>query len=204
MAVTFGLSALVAVEWPSDPAQAVARELRERGVAVPDDWRALYHANHIDSPAGAAVPEPAHVSAALTAAGVDAPDNAPRRAVVAAFDPTVDTRTGARRAVTAAAAGGSVGLLANITTPEALRRALVRSSLDRSAFDAVCSAAGCGWQKPDRRAFESVARRLGVGVERITHIGREAADAGIRDAGGEFLDLRETPLTAVADRLVDS
>lgn len=198
--MSFGLSALLAVEWPSEPAEVIAAELRDRGVAVPDDWRSLYHAEHVENPQGAAVPEPAHVSAALSAAGVEAPGNAPRRAVVAAFDPSVETRPGAERAVAAAGERGPVGLLANVTTPESLRRAVIRSELDRDAFDAVCSAAGCGWRKPDPRAFESLARRLGVEPTQLTHVGRESAGAGVRDAGGAFLDLRETTLGAVADR----
>ena len=199
--MSFGLSAVVAVEWPTDPARAIAAELRDRGVRVPDDWRSLYHAEHIEGPPGAAVPEPAHVSAALSAAGVEAPGNAPRRAVVAAFDPSVETRPGAEQAVAAAGESGPVGVLANVTTPESLRRAVIRSELDRDAFDVVCSAAGCGWRKPDPRAFESLAHRLGVETARLTHVGRESADAGVRDAGGTFLDLRETTLGAVADRL---
>lgn len=197
--MSFGLSAVLAVEWPSEPARAIATALRDRGVTVPDDWRSLYHADHVDGPPGAAVPEPAHVSAALSAAGVEAPGNAPRRAVVAAFDPSVETRPGAGRAVAAASERGPVGVLANVTTPESLRRALIRSELDRDAFDAVCSAAGCGWRKPDRRAFESLARRMGVEPGDLVHVGRADADSGVRAVGGRFVDLRERRLSGVID-----
>lgn len=198
-AISFSLGALVRTDRPSDPARAVARELRDRGVAVPDDWRALYHADHVDAPQGAAVPEPAHVASALAAAGVDAPSNAARRAVVAAFDPTVETRDGARDALRAAAERGPVGLLANAPTPQFVRRALVRSTLDRDAFDTICSSTACGWRKPHPQAFETLARRLDVSVARVTHVGHADADRGITDAGGRFRDTRETPLDALVD-----
>ena len=196
--ISFGLSALLRVERPPNPAGAVGRELRERGVDLPDDWPALYHADHVDSPPGAAVPEPAHVARALAAAGVDPPDNAPRRAVVAAFDPTVETRADAPAALVAACERGPVGVLANAATPAFVRRSLLRSELDRDAFDAVCSSAACGWRKPHPRAFETVARRLGGESTALTHVGRRAVDRGVREAGGTFRDLRETTLAALA------
>jgi len=91
--VTFDLfGTLVDAGTPADPAAAVAAELRDRGVAVPDDWSAAYREPHIDAPPGAEVPLPAHVARALDSRGVDAPANAPRRAVVAAFDPDVERR----------------------------------------------------------------------------------------------------------------
>lgn len=196
--ISFGLSALLRVDRPTNPAQAVGRELRERGVDLPDDWPALYHADHVDSPPGAAVPASAHVARALAAAGVDAPNNAPRRAVVAAFDPTVETRPDAPAAVAAARERGAVGVLANAATPTVVRRALLRSELDRDAFDAVCSSAACGWTKPHPQAFEAIARRLDGAVTELTHVGRRTHDRGVRDAGGTFRDLRETTLAALA------
>ena len=102
MAVSFDLfGTLVEVTRPSDPAAAVADELRERGVAVPPDFGDAYREMHVDAPDGAEVPLPAHVSAALASRGVDAPNNAARRAVVAAFDPEVDRRSGALDAIAA-------------------------------------------------------------------------------------------------------
>ncbi|MFB6192481.1 MAG: HAD family hydrolase, partial [Haloarculaceae archaeon] len=74
-AVTFDLfGTLVAADRPADPADAVARALRERGVAVPADWDDAYREPHVDAPPGAAIPLPRHVERALAARGVDAPD----------------------------------------------------------------------------------------------------------------------------------
>ncbi len=196
MAVTFDLfGTLVDAERPDDPAAAVARELRERGVAVPDDWGDAYRERHVDAPEGAAVPLPAHVSAALSDRGVDAPDNAPRRAVVAAFDPTVERRPGAAAAVAAAAERGPVGVCSNCAVPELVGRTLVRADL-RGCFDAVVSSVGCGWRKPDPRIFETVADRLAVGTDDLVHVGDdERTDGGVAAVGGRFVDVAETPLS---------
>ncbi|MFB6142889.1 MAG: HAD family hydrolase [Halorientalis sp.] len=203
MAVSFDLfGTLVAVERPEDPAAAVARELRDRGVSVPGDWERAYRERHVDAPAGAEVPLPAHVAAALDSRGVTPPGNAVRRAVVAAFDPAVETRSGAAAAVDAAAERGPVGLLSNCSVPAMARRALVRSTLDRDAFDAVVTSSACGWRKPDARAFEAVADELSVPVEDLVHVGDEpATDGGVRDAGGTAILLAVTSLSAVPDAL---
>ncbi|WP_134669433.1 HAD family hydrolase [Halorussus marinus] len=197
MAVSFDLfGTLVEADRPTDPAAAVATELRERGVRVPDDWDAAYRERHVDAPAGAEVPLPAHVSGALASRGVDAPGNAPRRAVVAAFDPDVETREGAVAAVAAASDRGPVGVLSNCAVPELARRTLIRSALDREAFDAVVTSVACGWRKPDPRAFETCADRLGVGVEALVHVGDDPrTDAGLADAGGEAVLLDDVGLT---------
>ena len=66
MAVSFALfGTLVDADLPSDPATAVAAELRARDVSVPPDFGATYRETHVDAPEGAEVPLPAHVSAAL-------------------------------------------------------------------------------------------------------------------------------------------
>lgn len=58
MATSFDLfGTLVAVDRPADPAAAVGDELRDRGVAVPDDWAAAYAETHVEAPAGAEVPQ---------------------------------------------------------------------------------------------------------------------------------------------------
>jgi hypothetical protein len=165
---------LVDADLPDDPAAAVGWELADRGVDLPDDWAAAYEETHIDPPEGAVVPLPAHVSAALASRGVEAPDNAPRRAVVAAFDPEVQTREGARAAVAAAADRGPVAVLADAPAPELARRTLIRSGVDRSLVDATVSTAACGWALTHDGAHETVARRLGV--ERVCHVGRVAVD----------------------------
>ncbi|QLG29065.1 HAD family hydrolase [Halorarum halophilum] len=200
MATSFDLfGTLVAVERPDDPAAAVGHELRERGVAVPDDWEAAYREPHIDAPEGAEVPLPAHVSAALASRGVDAPGNAARRAVVAAFDPAVSTRDSAVDAVEAARERGPVGLLSNCAVPELVGRTLVRSDLSREDFDSIVTSVACGWRKPDRRAFEALAAGLGVPVESLTHVGDDpATDGGITDAGGTFVDVTDRPLQSLA------
>lgn len=203
MALSFDLfGTLVAVERPPDPAGAVAAELAARGVPVPDDWAAAYGESHVDAPPGAEVPLPAHVAAALSSRGIEPEDNAVRRAVVAAFDPAVETRPGAREAVRAAADRGPVGVLSNCSVPDLAGRVLVRSELDRDAFDAIVTSAGCGWRKPDGRAFESLARRLDVPPAALVHVGDDPdADGGIEAVGGRFVDVREVGLGGLPSHL---
>jgi len=203
VAVSFDLfGTLVTVDRPDDPATAVAAELRERGVTVPEDWGRAYRERHVDAPAGAEVPLPAHVAAALASRGVTVSNNAVRRAVVAAFDPVVETRPGAVAAVKAAAERGPVGVLSNCSVPELVTRSLVRSDVDRAAFDAVVTSAGCGWRKPDRRAFEAVADALSVPLADLVHVGDDpATDGGADDVGATACLLSDVPLAAVPERL---
>ncbi|WP_313692021.1 HAD family hydrolase [Halorarum halobium] len=200
MATSFApFGTLVDADLPDDPATVVGRELLDRGVALPDDWDAAYRERHVDAPDDAEVPLPAHVSAALASRDVDAPGNAARRAVVAAFDPAVETRAGAVEAVEAAAERGPVGLLADCAVPELVGRTLVRSDLSRTDFDAVVTSVACGWRKPDRRAFEALAHRLDAPAGALTHVGADSeTDGGIVDAGGEFRDVNERSLPALA------
>ena len=202
MAVTFDLfGTLVDVDYPSDPAEIVARELESRGVAVPDDWHVAYGEQHVDAPAGAEVPLPAHAAHALDSRGVDAAENVVRHAVVAAFDPDVTRRDGARDAVRDVAAKGPVGLLSNCAVPELVSKTLIRAGL-RGEFDAVTTSVGCGWRKPDPRAFEAAADALDVGPASLIHVGDDpAADGGVADVGGRFVDVTETPLDALAGEL---
>jgi FMN phosphatase YigB (HAD superfamily) len=203
VAVSFDLfGTLVAVDPPADPACAVAAELRARGVAVPDDWQAAYLQSHVDAPPGAEVPLPAHVVAALRSRGVGTSENAARRAVVAAFDPAIETRPGAAAAVAAARERGPVGVLSNCAVPELVPRTLLRSSLSREAFDAVVSSLSCGWRKPDRRAFEAVAADLGVAAAGLVHVGdTPGVDGGVEAAGGRFVDVAEVSLAEFPDWL---
>jgi len=175
---------LVEADRPADPARTIARELEERGVSVPDDWADAYREVHVDAPDGAEVPLPAHVAAALADRGVEAPNNAARRAVVAAFDPEVLAREGARDLVEAAADWGPVAVCSNCAVPELARRALIRADLPRP-FDAVVTSVGCGWRKPHPRIFETVADRLETTPAELVHVGDDPrTDAGIVTLGG--------------------
>jgi FMN phosphatase YigB (HAD superfamily) len=196
VAVSFDLfGTLVAVTRPSEPAAVVADELERRGVTVPDDWGQAYRERHVEAPQGAEVPLPAHVGAALSSRGIHASNNAVRRAVVAAFDPDVETRPDAVAAVEAAADCGPVGVLSNCSVPELATRALLRSDVDRDAFDAVVTSVGCGWRKPDRRAFEAIADALLTPLADLVHVGDDArTDGGAGDAGATAVLLADVPL----------
>jgi FMN phosphatase YigB (HAD superfamily) len=205
VAVSFDLfGTLVDVDIPSDPAAVVADELRARDVSVPDDFAAAYREPHIDAPEGAEVPLPAHVSAALQSRGVSVTQNAARRAVIAAFDPTVRTREGAVEAVEAARDRGPVGVLSNCSVPELVGRTFVRSAFDYREFDSVVTSVGCGWRKPAPQAFEVVADGLGVAVEALVHVGDSpATDGGIEALGGTFVDVTDVSLAEFPTWLVD-
>jgi FMN phosphatase YigB (HAD superfamily) len=201
--VTFDLfGTLVDADRLDHPSAAVAAELEARGVTPPDDWAAAFGEPHIDAPEGAEIPLPAHVAAALRSRGVDTPENVARRAVVAAFDPEVRTRTGAVDAVAAASDHGPVGILSNCSVPELVSRTLIRSALDRSSFDTIVTSVGSGWRKPHPKAFEAVAAGLGVDADTITHVGDDAeADGGIAALGGTFVHVDNSGVEAIAERL---
>jgi len=201
-AVVFDLfGTLVTVDDTPEPAAAVADELVARGVSIPDDWAAAYTEPHIDAPAGAEVPLPAHVAAALDSRGVDASEAATRQAVVDAFEPTIETATGTVEAVAAASEASPVGLLSNCAVPELVAKTLRRSALDSTRFDSIVTSIDCGWRKPDPQAFETIADRLGVEAADLVVVGdTPETDGGITDCGGEFVDIAETPLTDLPTR----
>ncbi|WP_299237046.1 HAD family hydrolase [Natronomonas sp.] len=201
MAVSFDLfGTLVDVDTPDDPAAAVAEELDARGVAVPGDFEDAYREVHIDAPEGAEVPLPAHVGAALSSRGVDAPNNAARSAVVSAFDPSVTRREGVDAAIDAAADRGPIALCSNCSVPELVGRTLVRAGL-HDAFDTAVTSVGLGWRKPDERVFESVATGLDADPSALVHVGDDPdTDGGVESVGGRFLDVSRTPLSAIAER----
>jgi FMN phosphatase YigB (HAD superfamily) len=202
VATTFDLfGTLVHAPKPANPAQSIATELESRGVTVPEAWDEAYSTPHIDAPEGAEIPLHVHVARALAACGVDAPENAARRAVIAAFDPEVRAREGATDALEAAREHGSVGVLSNCSVPELVRKTLIRAGFS-GEFDAVVSSTNCGWRKPHCKAFKAVAAELGVGIEEITHIGDSPeADGGIEACGGRAILLDEVSLTEVPDLL---
>jgi FMN phosphatase YigB (HAD superfamily) len=199
VAVSFDLfGTLVDATRPDDPAAAVARELRARDVDVPEDWGAAYRERHVDAPDGAEVPLPAHVARALATRGVDAPGNAPRAAVVAAFDPDVTVSPGMRDAIAAASDHGPVGVCSNCAVPGLVRQTLVRADL-RDAVDAIVSSAACGWRKPHERIVERTADALDCTLTELVHVGDSDADAGIDALGGHFVDVRQTPSAELPD-----
>lgn len=196
MPVSFDLfGTLVEVDRPEDPAAVVAEELADRGVSVPDDFRAAYREHHIEAPEGAEIPLPAHVGAALSSRGVEPGNSAVRRAIVAAFDPDVSQKPGAEAAIQAAREAGVVGLCSNCTVPELVRRTVIRADLHEE-FDAVVTSLACGWRKPDERIFEHVASALECDTTALMHVGDDpATDGGIEATGGEFIHIAESPLT---------
>jgi FMN phosphatase YigB (HAD superfamily) len=202
--VSFDLfGTLVDAETAADPAVAVAAELRDRGAAVPEDWADAYRTPHLDVSDTAEVPLPAHVAAALRSRGVTASDSVVRRAVVAAFDPAVTRHEGVDAALAAAEACGPVGLCSNCSVPELVPRTLVRAGL-RGRFDAVVTSAACGFRKPHPNPFETLAADLGVDPSTLVHVGDDPeTDGGVEALGGTFVDVAETPLATLRDRLED-
>jgi hypothetical protein len=87
---------VVEIADPGNPAEAIAAELAERGVPVPDDWEQQYRTPQIDTEPGAELPLPDHVVAVLETGGETAPARKLiHEAVLAAFDRPVRTRPGA-------------------------------------------------------------------------------------------------------------
>ncbi|MWV40149.1 HAD family hydrolase [Natrialba sp. INN-245] len=205
MGVSFDLfGTLVTADRPAEPARAVASELEARDVSVPDDWETAYGERHVDAPNGAEVPLPAHVAHGLASRGVDAPGSVIRRAVVAAFDPAVETNPGALEAVDAARNRGPVAVCSNCSVPELVGRTLVRSAFDRDEFDAIVTSVGCGWRKPSAEIFELTAAKLGVAPSELVHVGDDPrTDGGVERIGGAALILEEPSLETVTKRLAE-
>jgi len=188
---------LVDAERPADPAAAVADALADRGVRVPADWTAAYREPHADADPGAERPLPAHVADALASRGVDAERPTVREATVDAFDEPVQRRDDALAAVEAAREHGPVAVLSNCSVPGLVERALDRAGLD-GEFDAAVTSVGCGWRKPDERAFRAVADRLDADPADLVHVGDDPdADGGVEAVGGRAVLLTETDLAGV-------
>nr|WP_208288840.1 HAD family hydrolase [Halobacterium sp. R2-5] len=190
---------MVAAERPGEPAAAVAEALAARDVRVPDDWMAAYRDPHGSVPDGAERPLPDHVATALESRGVDADPELIQHAILAAFDRPVAVRDGAREALDAAREHGRVAVLSNCSVPGLAERALDRADL---SVETVVTSVGCGWRKPDPRAFEAVADALGAAPESLVHVGDDpTADGGIEAVGGRAILLDETPLAEIPAKL---
>lgn len=204
-AISFDLfGTLVTVDGPEDPAEAVAHALNEEGVSVPDNWSETFGRRHIDNLEGTETPLTDHVVAALMSRS-NALDQVSLRddvehAVWSAFDPDVKTRDGAATVVDALADRMPVGILSNCSVSGLAERTIARSSIDRAALDAVTTSVGCGWRKPIPRAFRTIAENLGIGVERLLHIGDDpVTDGGAVEAGATALLIGETPIPDVQE-----
>ncbi len=200
MAVSFDLfGTLVAQDRPAEPWDAVAAELRARGIPVPEDWEAAYRTSHTDLDPGREQSLVAHVRAALASRGVDAGSDIVRDALLAAFDAPVEVRPGAPGALAAAREHGPVGLLSNCSLPGLADRALAQTEL---APETVVTSVGCGWRKPHDRAFEAVADELGVEVSALVHVGDDPrADGGGRTAGVTVVLTDDVSLSAFPEWL---
>lgn len=210
-AVTFDLfGTLVTARRPDDPATAVAAELEERGVAVPPDWSEAYATPLICVEPGEELPLPEHVRAVL-AENSDLPDTPTKRgtdgkdpiaaAVKAAFDRPVTRRDGALGVIQAARECGPVGLLSNCSVPGLVEQTIEQTGLE-SQFDAVFASVDLGVRKPDARAFEAVAKRLGVPTEDLVHVGDDPrTDGGVDRVGGRALLLEDLTLDEITAQL---
>lgn len=208
-AITFDLfGTLVTVEVPSDPAGAVAKELDSRGIPVPEDWAEAYVQSYIDTSEGQELPLPVHVAAALESG--QGKINADRdrwmadieRSVAAAFDTQVQTRPGAEEVVDAARDCQPTGILSNCSVPGLVRRTLRQSDLSFDAFDTIVTSVGCGWRKPDRRAFLAIADEFEIPATNLLHVGDDPqTDGGATNVGARTLLTAEISLHELAEVL---
>lgn len=204
-AVSFDLfGTLVTVARQPQPSVAIRTALEARGIEVPEDWTRRYSTPYLDRGPGAEVMLVDHVAAALDDAGRAIDNDVVRSAVIDAFDPEVDTVPGAATAVETLAARRPVGVLSNCSVPEIADRAIERSAIDGSLFDTVVTSEGCGWRKPDERAFQAVAQALGVEPVDLVHVGDDPiADGGLEDIGGTAILVDEVSLSELPGVLED-
>lgn len=192
---------LVTVKKPSDPATVIARELDSRGIDVPADWSEAYREPHLDVKEGAELSIPDHVTAALVSRdeSVVCQEIQPtvEAAVSAAFEVEAEPRPGAKRAIEELPERQPVAVLSNCAVPGLAEHALDSAGIDPTAFEAVVTSVGCGWRKPDSRAFAAVADELGIKIESLLHIGDDSqTDGGITAAGGSSCIVGDGTLAA--------
>jgi FMN phosphatase YigB (HAD superfamily) len=195
VAVSFDLfDTLVTADRPAEPWEAVATQLRARGVAVPDDWEELYRRSHVSVERGRELSLVRHTRAALASRDIEADTETVAAALLDAFDGPVTVRDGADAALAAAASRGPVGVLSNCSLPGLVDRTLQRAALPIE-FDATVTSVECGWRKPHDPAFEAAADALGVAVADLVHVGDDPrADGGARTTGATAVLTEDIPL----------
>jgi len=184
----------VTTDRPTEPWTAVADQLEEYGVTVPNDWEDAYRSTHVSVDRGAELSLVDHTQAALASRGVDADAETVHEALLTAFDGPVEVRPGAVEALEAAGDVGPVGILSNSSLPGLVERTLERADLP--AVDAVVTSVGCGWRKPHDRSFTAMADRLSVPVADLVHVGDDPrTDGGGQTAGATVVLVDDVPLT---------
>jgi FMN phosphatase YigB (HAD superfamily) len=194
VAVSFDcFGTLVTADRPGAPWDAVADELRERGVAVPGDWEAAYRSSHREYDRGAEAPLDEHVRLALASRHVDVSAETARDATLAAFEGAVTVRSGASGALATARDHGPVAVCSNCSVPGLVERTIDRTDL---SVDAVVTSVGCGWRKPHPEIFQRTAAALSCPLESLVHVGDDArTDGGAERAGATTVLLEDVPLT---------
>lgn len=195
MAVSFDcFGTLVTADRPTEPWVAVAAELRERDVAVPDDWEAAYRSSHREYDRGAEAPLDEHVRLALASRGVEISVATAHDATLVAFDCDVSVRDGAREALSTGRDYGPVAVCSNCSVPGLVERTLDRADL---AVDAVVTSVDSGWRKPHHKIFEATATALECPLDALVHVGDDArTDGGAGRAGATSVLVGDVPLTA--------
>lgn len=204
MDVSFDLfGTLVRADRPAEPWSAVEKQLRERGVALPQDWEEAYRESHLDTEPGRECSLRAHTVAALEDRDVAVDPDVVGEALLRAFDGPVEVRPGAVATLEAASERGAVGLLSNCSLPGLVDRTLSRADLP-PVFDAVVTSVGCGWRKPHDQAFAAVATELDTRPADLVHVGDDPrTDGGGRTCGVRTVLIDEVPLTEVPQWLED-
>lgn len=187
-AVSFDLfGTLVTVEEAPEPAEAVAAALRERDIAVPDDWHERYRTSYIDADPLEELPLHEHVLAALrssSATPTSIDETTVAAAVRAAFDTPIETREGAVEAVTGLAEQVPVGILSNSSVGGLVERTVRRSAVPEATFETIRSSVEIGWRKPHERAFRALASDLAVGTASLLHVGDDPRTDGAASRTG--------------------
>jgi FMN phosphatase YigB (HAD superfamily) len=198
VAVSFDwFDTLVAVERPSDPAAAVAAELRQLQVTVPHDWEELYRTAHREIEQGRAAPLDRHVRDALAGAGIDIERSVARRATRAAFAGSPSLRPGAREALAAARERGPVAVCSNCSVPGLVPASIAQTPL---TVDVVVTSVDCGWRKPFAPIFRATADQLDAPLSALVHVGDDPrTDGGADRCGATTVCLEECSLRKVAE-----